>query len=286
MIDLTISLLNYNGKELLKKCLESIYRETKGIIFKVYVVDNASTDGSVEMIKRDFPQVRLIENNENRYFAKAHNQVLKSVKDTEYFCLLNNDTLICDNALTNMVRAMKIRDIQIAGPMLVNKDGSNQRSCSRNPSLIYGIFQSLHINTIFPNNSVKRHKDYAEWEQIYPCAVDTVGGSCIFINSHVFNSINYLDEQFVIYWEELDLCRRASKFWKIWYLPHEKIIHYWGVDMRQHDKNKMEKIYRQSMKYYYWKHEGFIDWIIICICQYIGNIILFIKRRSRWKKSK
>jgi GT2 family glycosyltransferase len=285
-MDLSVSIVNYNGCKLLRQCLESVYKETRGIEFDVYVVDNASVDDSMDMVKKEFPQVKVIRNNENLFFAKAHNKALK-IAGGRYSCVLNNDTVILDNALGKLVKFMDEHpEAGACGPRLTNADGTLQRSCSRFPTFMYGLFQGFLINTVFPNNFSKKWKDYSDWGQDSLRSVDSVSGSCIVVRSGLRDNVGLLDEGFLIYWEEIDWCYRICKAgWKVYYVPDSQIIHYWGVAMKKHGITRTERIYQNSMKYYYRKHFGIAAYLIISVSLYMSNIILLGVRHLRALKT-
>jgi len=280
--DLTISIVNYNQSNLLEQCLSSIFKETSGITFEVFVVDNASTDDSVKMVKTKFPQVNLIVNDKNLFFAKAHNKALRLAK-SRYVCILNNDTIILDNAFAKIIKFMdENTDCGACGPQLLNPDRTIQHSCDRFPSFTYGIFEALLINAIFPNNSVKKYKTYNNWNHNTIKKVDFVGGACIVVRKEVCDSVGLLDENFALFWEETDWCLRMKKSgWNIYYFPEAKIIHYWGKGMQKLGKRKTEKIYHNSMMYYYKKNYSYLAYLIIKLCILVSvpvvSIVRFIK---------
>ncbi len=179
MIDLSITIVNYNTKDLLRQCIKSIYENTKSITFEIIVVDNASTDGSVDMLKKEFPDVKIIANKENLFFTRAHNQALR-ISNGRYLMILNSDTIILDSAFDKLVKFMDNNpQCGACGPKLLNPDTSLQRSSDRLPTFLYALFEVLLFNTIWKNNPVKKHRIYAEWDRNTTKEVDSVGGSCM-----------------------------------------------------------------------------------------------------------
>lgn len=149
ILDLSICIVNWNVESLLKACLRSIIDNTSGISCEVIVVDNDSSDGSVDMVKAEFPQVKLIVNKENAGFTRANNQAIRISKG-RYIMLLNPDTVIIDNALNKMVRFMESRfDCGALGCKLLNTDGTLQRSCKTFPSLDVILYNSLFLDSLF-----------------------------------------------------------------------------------------------------------------------------------------
>ena len=266
MIDLSITIVNYNTKDLLKKCIESIYKTTKEISFEIIVVDNASSDGSVEMLKKEFPKVKVIANKENLFFTRAHNQALRISKG-RYLMILNSDTIILESTFDKMVKFMDDHpEAGACGPKLLNPDYSLQRSSDRLPTFLYGLFEVLLLNTVWKNNPVKLHRIYSGWDRNSIKEVDSVGGSCMMVRKEVAEKVGLLDENFLAYWEEIDWCRRILYAgYKIYYLADVQIIHYWQVAMNKLGKEKKEKIFYDSMLYYYKKHFGIFPYLILWI---------------------
>jgi len=264
MIDLSITIVNYNTKDLLRQCIKSIYENTKNITFEIIVVDNASNDSSVEMLKKEFPNVRVIVNKENLFFTRAHNQALR-ISNGRYLMILNSDTIILDSAFDNLVKFMD-NDPQCGacGPKLLNPDMSLQRSSDRLPTFLYALFEVLLINTIWGNNPFKKHRIYAEWDRNTTKEVDSVGGSCMVVRKEVVEKVGLLDQNFLIYWEEIDWCKRILEAgYKIYYVAEAQIVHYWQVSMDKHGKEKKERIFFNSMLYYYKKHFGIFHYLIL-----------------------
>jgi len=280
MIDLSITIVNYNTKDLLRQCIKSIYEQTKNISFEIIVVDNASTDGSVEMLKNEFPEVKVIANKENLFFTKAHNQALRISKG-RYLMILNSDTVILDNAFDKLVKFMDDNyQCGACGPKLLNPDMSLQRSSDRLPTFLYGLFEVLLLNTIWKNNPVKKHRIYAEWDRNTTKEVDSVGGCCMIVKKEVSEKVGLLDQNFLAYWEEVDWCKRILEAgYKIYYVAEAQIIHYWQVSMDKLGKEKKEKIFFNSMLYYYKKHFGifafFVLWIILNF--YTKPVLKFVR---------
>ena len=208
MKDLSIIIVNANNQRLLKECLQSIDKNTHKISFEIIISDNASTDGSQEMVKDDFPQVKLIENKENLGFAKANNQALK-IYQGRYALLLNNDTLVKDSALDKMVEFMdQNQETGACGPKLLNTDGSTQ-----------------HQGGLL----AKRF-----WKAKDPRPVDFIIGAALLVRKEVIDKVGMMDENLFFYNEDLDWCLRIRKAgWKIFFLPQAEIIHYGGQSSKK-----------------------------------------------------
>lgn len=274
--DLTISIINYNTKDLLKGCLNSVYGSIKNIKFEIIIVDNNSTDGSVEMLKKEFPQVSLIENKENVGFARANNQALKRSKG-KFFLLLNSDTKVLSRSIEEMVEFMQLHpEVGVVGCEQIRPDGSIQPTInialnmwtnlwliflrlfqvkrlvakSEQASFITNYFKGILGKTInsYLNHYLNKNKPYE---------VDWVSGVCLLARREAINEVGFLDENFFMYSEDVDWClRMKQKGWKIYFLPESKIIHY--IKQSSH-KGKFDDLSPQRFKsifYFFEKHYG------------------------------
>ena len=256
VVDLSICIVNWNTEAQLKECLRSIYGETRGISYEVFVVDNASRDGSVEMVKNHFPDVCLIANRENRGFAAANNQAIRLAKG-RYVIYLNPDTVINGNALTTMVRFMDDHPEAAAiGPKLLNTDGSVQHSIRRFPS--FSI--ALHDNTILGRLLVFRRRvenfkmgDFS-FDRVEE--VDATSGAALMVRKDVLDEVGPMDEGYFMFIEELDLCQRMrSSGHKIYFIPDAVITHAGGESRRQ-NPGDLVIIGQNSLMRYFTKFEG------------------------------
>lgn len=242
MKDLSVVIVSYNTKELLKDCLGSIVKYTKGIDYEIVIVDNASTDGSVETIKKLQSQTSnllLIINKKNLGFAKANNQGIKKSKG-RYFLLLNSDTLIKDNVLGDMVSWMnKNKKVGVATCALKNKDGSLQGTGGYFPHL-FKVFAWMFFledipfidKIIKPFHPMHPQSPFYKGEGHFITAHqrDWVTGAYFFLRKKTVEEVGFLDEDYFMYVEELDFCYRAKKVsWQVWFLPQWSITHLGGA---------------------------------------------------------
>lgn len=252
---LSIIIVNYNAGHYLEKCLKSVYAETKRIPFDIWTVDNNSKDSSLSMVRRNFPAVNLIENKENKGFARANNQAItKSVSD--YILLLNPDTLILKNAIEKTVKFMDEHpQTGIAGCKVLNEDGTLQLACRRSiPTPGVAFFRLTGLSKLFPSNKgiAKYNLTYLNPDQANE--VDAVSGAFLMIRRAVVDNIGTLDEQFFMYGEELDWCLRTKKDgWKVMYYPDAEIVHYKGECSKTNRKKAAFEFYR-SMYLFHKKH--------------------------------
>ncbi|GHT71678.1 glycosyl transferase [Spirochaetia bacterium] len=225
-MDVSIIIVNYNTKELLFNCLTSIYKQTKQIEFEVIVSDNGSTDGSVEMVKSAFPKVILIENNANIGFGAANNKGAK-VSAGKYLFFLNSDTLLENNALFYFYEFADGNGVSLLGGYLVDKSNKIIHSFENYTTPLRGIarlsyssFPVLHkIKFIFKNDRVISSHNL-------PARVDFIIGADLFIAANVFRQLHGFDENFFMYYEDEDLCRRARLLnYESYIINGPKIIH-------------------------------------------------------------
>jgi len=229
-MDLSIIIVNWNTRKLLLDCLLSIYRDPPACSFETWVVDNGSKDGSCAAIKEDFPQVKLIENQENVGFAPANNQAIAQSQG-RYVLLLNSDTIVLPSALQCLVEFMdKTPDAGAAGPRLLNPDRSLQISCFPTPTLQREMWRLLHLDRL------KACGVYPAiwWQKHEIRRVDAVQGACLILRQAALKHTGSLDPEYFMYTEEIDLCFRLKKAgWNLYWVPRAEVIHYGGQSTQQ-----------------------------------------------------
>jgi len=254
-MDLSIIIVSWNVRELLEKCLKSVFDQTKNISLEVFVVDNASTDETARMVLEKFPQVTLIKNNKNMGFAVGNNQAIRLAKG-EYILLLNPDTEILNGAIERMVGFMQSHpEAGIAGPKLLNSDKTLQPSIRLFPRLIDQILIFLKIPHIWPNLGPLKRYYALDFDYTGVSEADQVMGAFFLVRREVFNKIGLLDEKFFIWFEEVDFCRRARQAgYKIMYNPDAQVIHYGGQSFGRQMTIVKQWRFLRSMIRYFWKH--------------------------------
>ncbi|HEC34789.1 MAG TPA: glycosyltransferase family 2 protein [Chloroflexi bacterium] len=255
MIDLSVVIVNWNVRELLRRCLHSILPNLPTCQLEIIVVDNASTDGSVEMVRAEFPSVHLIANADNRGFPAANNQGI-AVAQGCYVLLLNPDTEVVDDALATMVAFADAHpDVGIVGPQLLNPDGSVQSSRRRFPTLATAFFESTWLERCAPHRLLERYYVLDRPDEVVQ-DVDWVTGAAMMARREVIEQVGPLDEGFFMYSEELDWCRRfRDAGWRVVYLPAAQIVHHVGKSSEQ--VLPARHIHFQTSKVrYFRKHHG------------------------------
>ncbi len=252
---LAVVIISFNVRKLLKECLESVYRETKRTRLDVWVIDNHSRDDSVQMLKESFPQVHLIENEENLGFTRANNQAIAKCQ-SDLILLLNPDTLIQDGALDKMVQFMEEHpDVGVSGCRVLNEDGSLQLACRRSvPSPAVAFYRLSGLSRLFPNSKAMARYNLTYLDPDKPHEVDAVSGAFLLIRKQVVDQIGMLDEDFWIFGEDIDWCIRAKKTgWKVMYYPDARIVHYKGIGCGTNSRKTSYEFYR-AMYLFHKKH--------------------------------
>ncbi len=241
-MDLSVIIVSWNVRDLLRQCLASVVIQVRDnlaaggwrLATECIVVDNASSDGTDEMLRAEFPDVRVIANSENVGFARGNNQAL-AVAQGRYLFLLNPDTELRPGALQTLI---DYGDAQpragIIGPQLFYGDGAPQSSRRRFPTLATAFLESTKLQEWFPRNRVLTRYYMLDTPDDATQEVDWINGSAMFVRREVYDQIGGLDESFFMYSEELDWCYRAKQAgWRIVYLPTAQVTHYEGKSSEQ-----------------------------------------------------
>lgn len=290
-MDVSIIIISYNTIDLLRNCLASVRKQTQGIAYEVFVVDNASTDGSPEMVEREFPEVRLIRNRDNHGFAKANNQAI-ALAEGEYVLLLNSDTVLENNAVAILHEFMRTHPRAGAcGPLLLNTDGTVQKSLSRIPtpySLLHSmVFGSLTQDEIQDGYSPTRF-DYTTTTELRSAYVT---GACLMMPRATLTQIGLLDENYFFAMEEVDWELSALRNgWELWFVPDAVVTHVRGASNpgeRHTEKEIHAKRRRLRQQLYYVLKNYGLPWYLafrgVTILLNVGNVIrwhLFVRARD------
>jgi GT2 family glycosyltransferase len=230
----SIVIVAWNVKELLYNCLKSVFDETKGIDFEVIYVDNASEDGSVEMVAKEFPEVKIIVNKENKGFTKANNQAIR-ISQARYVLLLNSDTVVLDNAIAKLVECADVHPrAAVVGCKVLNPDKTLQRACFMYPSILNMLLFATYLRSIFPRSRFFGRERMTWWDFNDIREVETVCGCCSLVRNEAIKLVGLMDEVYYVYGDDPDWCYRFKKNgWKILFTPEAEIIHYGGQSTKQ-----------------------------------------------------
>jgi GT2 family glycosyltransferase len=264
--------VSYHSREVLKNCLDSLDVNHPKASYETIVVDNHSTDGSVEMLKRSYPDIILISLQMDESYTRAMNQALKTAQG-QILIQLNPDTVIKPgvwDALTDFMDSHV--EIGICTPKVLNRDGTLQKQCRRSAAGPWDTFcYMIGLSRLFPKNRrfAGYLMTYLDEDISHPC--DAVSGSCMLIRREVINTIGYLDESFYAYQEDSDLCFRARQAgFQVYYVPLGQIIHYGGQGGSLVHARRSIYEWHRSYWIYYRKHFAprrlfIVNWLV-----YIG----------------
>jgi GT2 family glycosyltransferase len=255
MPDVSVIILNWNTRDLLADCLKTLLLNTHSLDLEIIVVDNGSTDGSVEMVRQLFPQVRLAANAVNAGFARANNQGM-AMSTGRYRLLLNSDAFLQPGALQALVRLADAEPrAGLVGAQLLNPDGSFQASHTAFPTLwrefliLSGLGRALFG---------RRYPSHEPEEARGPQVVDYVEGACLLARREAVEAAGGLNEDYFMYAEEVDWCyAMRAKGWQVWYQPAAKVIHLGGASSRKRNLQRETDLYRSRLLFFR-KHYG--DW--------------------------
>jgi GT2 family glycosyltransferase len=251
-VDLSIVIVSWNVREDLLKCLGMIYEHRPACTFDVWVVDNASHDGSLEAVKQAFPEVVLIENSENVGFAAANNQAIARSRG-RFVLMLNPDTLPQPGALDALVDFLQAHpQAGAAGSRLLNPDGSPQDSCFPFPTLAREFWRLFHLDR-FRAYGVY---DMRAWDTERPRPVEVLQGTSLLLRREALDETGLLDEGYFVYTEEVDLCYRLHQAgWELHWVPRSRVVHFGGQSTRQANRAMFVSLYRTKTQYFR-KHHG------------------------------
>lgn len=257
-MDLAIIIVSWNTREILRRCLQSVFASQTSKKFKVWVVDNGSTDGSVQMIKEFFPQSQIISNDDNVGFAHANNQAIKD-SSGEYVMLLNPDTVVEKDVFEALVNFLeKHPDIGAVGPRLLNPDGTLQESAYPKPTLAREFWRLFHLDRFYCYAEYSMDK----WSLTVAKEVDVLMGACLLIRRKVLDQVGLLDDNFFVYSEEVDLCTRIRDYgWRISWVPTAVVVHLGGQSTRQIQQEMFLQLYQGKIQYFRKHHTLFEVWL-------------------------
>jgi hypothetical protein len=227
-----------------------VYDTVSDLAFEVIVVDNASTDGSPDMVRHRFPQVRLLTNTENVGFARANNQAIRTSRG-RYVLLLNSDVLALEGTLNRMVEFMDHRpEVGALGCELLNEDGSIQHFPKGKMTLTRELGRMLYVDELLAHVGRRRRRDDQARE------VDRIKGACMLLRRETIAAVGLMEEHFFMFAEEDDWCLRIRQGgWKIYFLPEVAVIHFGGQSVKQIHEEMFLQLHRSKVAFFR-KHYG------------------------------
>ena len=254
-MDISIVIVSWNVKDLLRKCLRTIYQSQHRLTVEVFVVDNASTDGTAKMVEQEFSSAVLITNKQNRGFAAANNQAIAQ-STGRYVLALNPDTELTADTLQRMIDFMNQNErVGIAGCQHRNADGSLQPSVRRLPTVGAMLLITTKLAKLWPNAPALRVYLATDFDYQITQPAPQVAGSFLLMRRELIEKIGSFDERFFIWFEEVDLCRRAARAgWGGWYCTDATIIHHGGQSFKQQLAVRKQALFFKSAMRYFKKH--------------------------------
>jgi GT2 family glycosyltransferase len=244
-LEISVIIVNWNTCDLLRQCLQSVYRTVREIAFEVIVVDNGSTDGSVAMMEAEFPRVRAIVNAENRGFAAANNQALR-IMSGRYALLLNSDAVLMEDAVATLYRFMEsYPEAAMAFGQLLNGDGSKQNSIAAFPTLWTLLTNTSLLEYLLPNRYPSKRYTHPG-----PIEIESGIGACMLVRKTAVDAVGMLDERYFFFFEETDWAfqmRRAG--WKIYHVPAARIVHLQGQSIGRNIRSRIA-FYRTRYQFF------------------------------------
>ncbi|NOX90112.1 MAG: glycosyltransferase, partial [Calditrichaeota bacterium] len=281
-IVISVIIVNFNVREFLEQALDSVRRALKDIPSEVIVVDNASVDGSVQMIRQRFPQVILIENKENVGFSAANNQGLDIARG-KFMVLLNPDTVVQEDTFTKLLKFFdKTPDASAATCKILNPDGTFSVDCRHSiPTPLTAFWKVIGLARLFPKSKIfgRYNLTYLDENQCYP--VEAISGSFMMIRRETVQKVGKLDEDFFMYCEDIDYCHRINKAGgKIYYVPDSQIVHYKGESTKKNNLDYVitfnHSLYKFYKKHYQQKYVYPFKWLIL-LGTILRGLFIFIK---------
>lgn len=230
MIDVSICMVSLNCRQVLEACLASIYKSIGAVNFEIILVDNASTDGTLEYVEQYFPEITLIRNDNNAGFAQATNQAMTAASG-KYLLWLNTDTVIQPDSLEKLIQFMEEHPlVGIVGPKVLNADGTMQNQCRRGfPTPWASLSYFLGLSKLFPRSPFFARYLLTYLDENESNEVDAVSGCCLLVRRKVVEQTGLIDTIYHSYGEDLDFCAEAKKAgWQVFFYPSTTIIHYGG----------------------------------------------------------
>ena len=275
----SILIVTYQSQNEILNCISSIYKNILNVEFEIIIIDNASTDKTIKVIRNQFPDVIIQENNINKGFASANNVGAKIAKG-EFLLFLNPDSVMTDNIIEVLLSIYNSDDnYGIVAPQINNADGSFQFSTGKEPTISSTLFEAYGMYLFFPktffgyrNASTKEDRIHVNW----------VTGACFIIKKEFFDMLSGFDENFFLYLEDVDICIRAQKEIKksIIYTTKTSIIHYRGKSSKNDSYISKISSYKSKL-YYHKKHNGYITYLALfpiiyfsILCKLLSLILL------------
>lgn len=284
--NLSIIIVNWNTREMLQACLDSVFARSDRLVFDVIVIDNASDDGSANMVADVFPQVRLIRNTRNVGFAAANNQGFE-IACGRHVLLLNSDTIVHGDVLERSVEWLDAHPTVAAmGCRVLNTDGSVQKTCSMYPSALNQVLLTSGLSRLSWPRFLGRYQ-MADWKRDVEHEVEVISGCYLLVRKSVIDAIGPLDEAFFFFGEETDWCKRMRDAgWSLMFAPVGEITHHGGGSVKKLN-DKRDVMLSEAIVRLHRKHSGYVGAMLIflVIVLFNGSRAVFWSLANVWTSS-
>jgi GT2 family glycosyltransferase len=285
---LSIIIVNWNTRQLLLSCLASIVANPPTSSFEILVFDNASSDGSVESIASEYPEVHLMASSVNLGFARANNRAAASAQG-QFLLLLNPDTVVGPGTIDTLLRYLANQpQVAAVGPRLVQLDGTIQHSIERLPTLYREWWRLLHLDHLYPVSTYPRQA----FTSRQPRRVEVIAGACFLLRQEAVATTGLFDEEYFIYSEEIDLCDRLQeRGWELHWVPEAVVSHLGGQSTRQVADRMFVELYRSKVKFFRKRRGRLSAWLYKVVLLQAGLVryglgklmtVLPLRRRNEW----
>jgi GT2 family glycosyltransferase len=282
--NVSIVVVSYNTRDLLEQCLRSVTEKTPDEACEMFVVDNASHDGSYEMVRRLFPDVRAIRNTANRGFAAANNQAIAEAHG-EYIVLLNSDTVLENNVVSLLRDFMQSHPTAgVCGPLLLNADKSVQRSIDSHPTVASAVIRLLAGARNNPRRQLsgdRYHPNVFDYSRVQRVVGGWLTGAVLMIRRSVFSDVGLLDENYQFMLEDADWGLAVSRTaWETWFVPDAVVTHLLGASRKalpNEQQLALKVAYLRQQEYYFRKNAGFAraaGYRSVAVCVHMANLVL------------
>jgi GT2 family glycosyltransferase len=283
-VDITLSIVNFNTSEMLDGCLGSIFQSTTVANLEVIVVDNGSTDSSVAMVHSKYPSVKVIANNSNLYFTRAHNQAL-ALATGRYFLIMNSDILVFPETLGTMITLMDQNPtVGASSCVLLTETLAVARTCWTFPDLRSVLLEHRLAVWLFPRSRTRARYNLAEWDRLSSRDVDVVMDAFLMARSDAIKSIAGYDERYLLYYTEQDLCLRLHRRgWRITHWAEARVVHIHEHTSRSMNPWRIWWIRRRDAVAYFQKHHGWLPALVLNIVLSV-DVLLRVPAKFVWSR--
>ena len=285
-MDISVILVSYNTIEMTKKALNDLFASVGNLELEVFIVDNASRDNSVEVLRRDYPNVTLIENNKNVGFGRANNQALPFIKG-RYVLLLNTDAFVEPDTLIKTKQYMDMHPkCGMVGVKLVGRDGVLQPSCRYFPTAWNIFLERTNLKKFFKHTKLI---DNMSWDHASVRSCDWVPGCYALIRKEVIDQVGLFDPRYFLYYEEVDHCFAAKRAgWEVAYYPDTTVVHIGGESAKHEaaissQSRQIESLQIESELLFFRKNHGVLGVVTHLILNSFADFILFLKALIKLK---